>query len=88
MKEIDFDLIQSSDPKLQAMLRKLLKGQLSFSASRRFQNTESVMFEIYRILKRYNIRYTRYAIKKFLMDAGLSKVEPLKVQQDIYIGQV
>ncbi len=86
MKSIPFDRIVCSDPKMQTMLRKLLKAALTSSARSRIPTAEAMMFEIYKILKRYNIRYTRYAVKKYLLDSALIQDAQPQTQQDIYFG--
>lgn len=86
MKKIVYDPIKISDPKLQAMVVKLLKSALTFNATSRVESAEAFMFEIYKILKKYNIRYTRYAIKKYLIDTGMVKSELPAADQDIYVG--
>jgi serine/threonine protein kinase len=86
MRNINLDHVISSDAKMQAMLRKLLKEALQFSPSSRIQNCEGFMYEIYRILKRYKIRYARYAIKKYLIDQNLAGGSVGQHDQEIYIG--
>ncbi len=86
MKNIPLERVVCSDPKMQVLLRKLLKATLTLSANRRIPTAEAMMFEIYKVLKRYNIRYTRYAVKKYLIDSGLIHTEPPQTQQDIYFG--
>ncbi len=86
LKHIKYDLINSNDRKMQKMLRKLAKNMLQFKASKRLQSAEDVMLGCYEILKTYNIRYTRYAIKQFLHDSSLVAGEFESVKQDIYLG--
>lgn len=86
MKKINFELIAYPDPKLQQMMRKLLKSSLQPVASKRVQSAEEMMYQIYTILKRYQIRYARHAIKKYLIDRGLVQGPFDGKQQDIYQG--
>ena len=86
MKNIKFDVIRCEDRRMEAMLKKLLKAALQFNASKRPQSAEVMMFACYEILKRYDIRYARHAIKKFLIDRGLSRGPFDGNDQPIYIG--
>lgn len=86
MKHINFDLIKCEDRRMDAMLKKLLKDSLQFNVSRRIQSADLMMFACYEILKRYNIRYARHAIKKFLVDRGLVRGPFQGNEQQIYIG--
>jgi hypothetical protein len=45
-----------------------------------------MMFGCYEILRRYNTRYARHAIKKFLVDKGMVRGPFTGNQQDIYFG--
>lgn len=85
MKSIDFDRINYNDRKLTTMLRKLLKESLQFNASRRTEAADKMMFKCYEILSRYNIRYARHAIGKFLVDRHMAKGPFAGFDQDIYI---
>ena len=87
MKSIDFDRIACTDRALQKSIVKLLKGALQFNASRRTKSTEVMMFEIYRILKKYNIRYARLGIRQLLVDSRLAPPGDF-APQEIYHGQV
>ncbi len=86
MKKINFNLIQCSDRKLQTLLRKLLKKALHPNYKRRIEGADVMMFECYKILKSYNIRYARYAIKQFLIDRNLIQSTISQGKQDIYRG--
>jgi serine/threonine protein kinase len=86
MKTIPFNRIACSEIKMQWMIRKLLKWSLQGPVNRRIENTESMMFAIYSILKKYNIRYARYAIYQFLIDKGLTAGSYKGKEQDIYRG--
>ena len=86
MKKISFDRLGISDRVLNAMVVKLLKQVLQFNASKRLQTAEHMMFGCFDILRRYNIRYARHAIKKYLVDRGLVKGPFSGYDQDIYIG--
>jgi hypothetical protein len=65
---------------------RLLKHLLQFNASKRIQTAEHMMFACYEILKEHDIRYARHAIKKFLIDRGLSKGPYTGYDQNIYFG--
>ncbi len=86
MKDIDFSAIISDDRKLQNALRSFLKKALRFRSGSRFHNAESMILEIYKILKKYNIRYSRYAIRQYLADGSLAAPLPNEQIQDIYAG--
>lgn len=88
MKRISLSKVVCSDWKMQSMLRKLLKMSLQFSASKRVQSTEYMMFAIYAILKKNDIRYARHAIFQYMVDQGLSKGPFTGKEQDIYKGFV
>lgn len=85
MKRIPFGKISVADWRMQSMIRKVLKAALQFHASKRVQTAEELMYAIYTILRRYNIRYSKHAIQQFLFDRGLSKTFEGK-PQDIYQG--
>ena len=86
MKRINFDLIQCQDPKMQKYLRKFLEKGLAFNSSRRFQAADQMMFGCYEILRRYNIRYARHAIKQYLIDKEFVKGPFTGQEQKIYVG--
>ncbi|MBC7659231.1 MAG: serine/threonine protein kinase [Chitinophagaceae bacterium] len=86
MKNIDYGAILSDDPKMQSMLRSLSKGSLRFNPLWRYRTAESMIFEIYKILKRFDIRYSRYAIRQFLADSQMAAPVSEKNKQDIYHG--
>ncbi|MEZ4742166.1 MAG: serine/threonine-protein kinase [Bdellovibrionota bacterium] len=86
MKRIDFKKIDFRDRKLTSMMRKLLKRALQYNASRRIESADKMMFECYEILRRYNIRYARHAIAKFLVDKKMARGPFTGFEQDIYIS--
>jgi len=86
MKRINFDKLGITDRTLNAMIVKLLKNTLHFNASKRVQTAEHMMFACYEILRRYNIRYARHAIKKYLVDKGMVRGPFTGNDQDIYFG--
>jgi serine/threonine-protein kinase len=86
MKNINFNLINTSDPKMTKMLRKMLEKALHTSVSRRYKSADIMMFACYEILKRYQIKYARHAIKKYLIDRGLVRGPFNGHDQNIYIG--
>jgi hypothetical protein len=45
-----------------------------------------MIVDVYKILKRFDIRYSRYAIRQFLADGELAAPLPEKYIQDIYAG--
>jgi eukaryotic-like serine/threonine-protein kinase len=87
MRTIPLDLVRCADPVMERAVRDILREALQFSPGRRIQSADVFMYECYRVLKRYQIRYARYAIKKFLIDAGLSPGPFEGKDQEIYIGQ-
>ncbi len=86
MKKISFDRLGITDKVMSALVIKLLKQVLQFNASKRLQTAEHMMFGCFDILRRYNIRYARHAIKKFIIDRGLVRGPFTGYDQDIYIG--
>jgi serine/threonine protein kinase len=86
MKKINFDRLVPGDKNLNALVVKLLKQTLQFSPAKRIQTAEQMMFGCYEILRRYNIRYARHAIKKYLVDKGLVRGPFQGHEQDIYQG--
>lgn len=86
MKKISFDKLGITDRALNGQIVKLLKASLHFNANKRMQTAEHMMFACYEILRKYNIRYARHAIKKFLIDRGLTKGPFTGNEQDIYFG--
>lgn len=86
MKKISFDKLGISDKNLNAQIVKLLKSALHFNANKRMQTAEHMMFACYEILRKYNIRYARHAIKKFIIDRGLTKGPFTGNEQEIYFG--
>jgi serine/threonine protein kinase len=88
MKNITFNRIVCSDYRMQWMLRKLLKSALQMNVNKRIETTEAMMFAIYSILKKYNIRYARHAICQYLADNGLIKEKFNGKEQNIYRGLV
>lgn len=86
MKRISFDRLGIADRGMNAMIVKLLKSTMHFSANKRIQTAEHMMFGCYEILRRYNIRYARHAIKKFLVDKGMVRGPFSGHDQDIYLG--
>ena len=85
MKKIDLGHVVCADRKMQSLIRKILKSCFRMNPKRR-PSSELVVFEIYKILRRYNIRYARYAIAQFLMDKNLSSGTPELKAQNIYNG--
>ncbi|MCX6117479.1 MAG: serine/threonine-protein kinase [Proteobacteria bacterium] len=86
MKKIDFSLVQSTDPKMQKMIHKFLEKALNPNVSRRYESADQMMFACYEILKKYEIRFARHAIKQYLIDKRLVKGPFTGQDQKIYIG--
>jgi serine/threonine-protein kinase len=86
MKKIDFSKIKFTDRKLTLLLTKFLKTALQININRRFSAADQMMFQCYEILKRYEIRYARHAIKKFLVDRHLANGPFVGIDQNIYQG--
>lgn len=86
MKEIDLSKVRCSERSMEGMLRKLLKETLQISVKSRLHGADAMMFECYRILKKYNIRYARHAVKRFLVDRKLTKGPFDGREQEIYVG--
>ena len=88
MKKIDFRNMNISDRALSLSIVKLLKSTLQFNATKRIQTADQMMFACYEILKKYDIRYARHAIKKFIVDKGLVRGPFVGNDQNIYFGSV
>ena len=88
MRRINFEKLNITDRTMNAMVVKLLKQCLHFSASKRIQTAEYMMFGCYAILKRHNIRYARHAIKRFLVDRNMVRGPFSGQEQDIYFGSI
>lgn len=86
MKKINFGLIQTGDPKLTKKIQELLQKALSFNPSKRYGAADEMMWATYEILKRYNIRFARYAVAQYLIDKGFAKGPYTGPAQDIYRG--
>ena len=66
MKNIDFRKIKCSERRLQSAIRKICKKALRYRSRFRTKNAERMIMDIYKILKRYDIRYSRHAIHQML----------------------
>jgi serine/threonine protein kinase len=86
MKKINFEIIQTTDVKMTKKIKSLLEKALAFNPSRRFSAADEMMWAAYEIIKRYNIRFARYAINQYLIDKGLTKGPFSGPSQDIYRG--
>ena len=86
MKRIDFSKVVAKDRRLQSMLRMLLKGALEFHLSRRTPSADVMITQCYEILRSYNVRYTKHAICRFLIDAKLVPGPFKGKEQAIYAG--
>ena len=86
MKKIRFDIINTADPKMTKMIVALLQKALAFNPSRRFGAADEMMWAAYEIVRKYNIRFARYAINQYLVDKGLSNELVDAKKQDIYRG--
>ncbi len=86
MKDIDFNLVRSADKRMQSMLRDFLRTALKYRPGNRYPNAESMIVDIYEILKLYGIRYSRYSIRQFLADGELAAPLAENYQQPIYTG--
>jgi eukaryotic-like serine/threonine-protein kinase len=88
MKRIDFNRINTTDRKLTAMLRKLLKKALVYNPNRRIESADQLMYKCYEILKKFDIRYARHGIKQFMVDRGLVRGPFEGNNQNIYHGYI
>ena len=86
MREIDFSKIICTDRKLEKKLRRFVKRSLQVSTWWRTPSAEAMVIGVYKILKEYGIRYSRHAIKQFLVDKRLSSQSDKLKDQDIYQG--
>jgi hypothetical protein len=86
MKKVNFSKVACTDIKMQFLIRRFLKKALKTKPTRRFLSAEEMLIAIYRILRAYDIRYTRYAIHQFLSDQKLTPRNPKRPSQNIYLG--
>jgi len=85
MKKIDLNHIVCADRKMQSLIRKVLKSIFRMNPRRR-PTSEILVFEIYKILRRYEIRYARYAVAQYLIDQNLAPETADLKRQQIYYG--
>ena len=88
MKKIDFKKIKCSERRMQSQIRSICKKALQFRVGRRTKNAEKMIYEIYKVLNKYNIRYSRHAIHQMLAKSGMSLAIPEKYHQDILRGYI
>ncbi len=88
MKNIDFSKIRCTERRLQNQIRSLCKKALRFRVGRRTKSAEKMIYDIYKILNKYSIRYSRHAIHQMLADNGLSLAIPEKYHQEIFRGYI
>ena len=86
MREIDFGRIHCSERSMENSLKKLLSESLQLSVKSRIHGADAMMFECYRILKKYGIRYARHAVKQFLIDSKMTRGPFDGKDQQIYLG--
>lgn len=86
MKRIDFGRVISPERRIQSALRHLLKLCLNFNPQKRVQSCDELMFRCYEIMKHYRIRYTRHAIRRFLVDTRLVPGPFTGQNQPVYVG--
>lgn len=86
MRTINFDAIQFSDARLRRDVVSILKKCLRYSPMFRPSSADKVMMLCYKILKRYDVRYSSHAICQFLQDARLLSPQTKIRQQNIYAG--
>ena len=85
MKKIDFSGFGNSIMGPKAQIKKLVKKSLKYNQMFRYKSAEEMIVDIYKILVKNNIQYTRYAVLQFMVDQGMTDY-PLKenAKQDIY----
>lgn len=88
MKNIDFKLIRCNELRMQASIRGICRRALRFHPVFRTRSAEKMILEIYRLLKRYKIKYSRHAVLQALAQAGLVQPLPEKYKQDISRGHI
>lgn len=86
MKRIDFKKIKCSERRLQNSIRSICKNALAYRVGSRTKQAEKMIYEIYKVLNKYQIRYSRHAIHQLLAGAGMSMALPEKYHQDIMRG--
>ena len=88
MKKIRLNGLLSSEPKMDKLLKRLIKDSLHIMPQKRLKGADHMMYRCYEILKHHKIRYSRSAILKFLLDNTLSMDSTGLREQDIYIGLI
>ena len=88
MAKIDYSKITITQSRLRRMICRLLQKALKANVNRRTSSAEAMIFDIYYILKKHHIRYSRYGIHQMLVDSKIA-IPPTKgAPQEIYIGYV
>lgn len=88
MKNINLSKIKCSEFMMQRSIQAICGKALKFNKRSRTKNAEAMMLDCYRILKKYDIRYSRYAIHQMLAGAGLSLAIPSQYEQNILRGYI
>ena len=85
MKNISFAEIGGAFFDQKSKIKSILKKSLRYKKTFRYNSAEEMIIDIYKILVKNNIKYTRYAILQYMNDRGITDY-PLKQSalQDIY----
>lgn len=83
MKGIDLNLVRSSDKGLQKKLQRLVKTALQINPNKRFNSAEEMIYSCFDILKTYNIKYTKHAVRQLLASHGVVP-KPEKLQNILF----
>ena len=85
MKKIDFSDFGHSLMGPQAQIKKIIKKSLRYNQMFRYKSAEEMIVDIYKVLVKNNINYTRYAVLQFMVDRQMTTY-PIKenAKQNIY----
>ena len=86
MKKIDFSDFGHTLMGPQAQIKKkIIKKSLRYNQMFRYKSAEEMIVDIYKVLVKNNINYTRYAVLQFMVDRQMTTY-PIKenAKQNIY----
>lgn len=86
MKSISVKGVKTTNKFLNNSLHKILSEALQFHVSRRTENTEAMLYQIFKVLEKFDIRFSRLAILQFLIDQKFVFLKGEVQKQDIYLG--
>ena len=81
MKKIDFSDFGNTIIGPKAQIKRLVKKSLRFNRMFRYKSAEEMIVDIYKILVKNNIQYTRYAVLQFMVDQGMTDYSKKKLSK-------